>query len=104
MKTDPFPTLTPMPYLGTLRCAFGPTPDTACGAPAAWHIAWHLTPGTADFSLVCDPHMTEVQQRFVYADRHPAAATCDMPGMGWLVSEPSRCVLAPTAPNGQDAR
>ncbi|MFE0651371.1 hypothetical protein ACFVZH_22560 [Streptomyces sp. NPDC059534] len=95
--SSPFPTLTPVPRLGTVRCAYVPSPNApACGAPAGWHVAWHFTPGAADFSLVCEPHMADVQQDFVYVDRHPAAAACDLPGTGWLVGVPSRCVMAPT--------
>ncbi|MDV5145900.1 hypothetical protein R1T08_17210 [Streptomyces sp. SBC-4] len=96
--TGPFPTLTPVAKRGTLRCAYVPSPGAAeCGGPATSHIAWHLTPGSADFSLVCTQHLTVVQQEYVYVDRHPAEAACDMPGTGWLVAGPSRCVLAPTA-------
>lgn len=99
--SSPFPSLIPTFYRGTLQCGFVTVPGTAgCDAPATWHIAWHLTPGDADFSLLCDPHMADVQQRYVYADRHPAETACDMPGTGWLAAEPSRCVLAPTADAG----
>ncbi|MFG2900950.1 hypothetical protein ACGFZH_28175 [Streptomyces zaomyceticus] len=98
---SPFPTLTPVSPRGLVQCAVVPNPGAAqCAAPAVWHIAWHLTPGSADFSLVCDAHMEAVQQLFVYVDRHPAETACDMPGTGWLVAEPSRCVLAPTADAG----
>jgi len=86
----------PTPRLGRLLCLSTPTPGgPACGTPATWHIAWWLTP-KADFSLVCDEHMAAVQRTLVYVDRHPAAISCDMPGTGWLVAEPSRCVPATT--------
>jgi hypothetical protein len=96
--TSPFPSLTPVHYRGTVQCGYVPSPGAAeCGAPATWHVAWHLTPGDADFSLLCGQHLADVQRHFVYVDRHPAETACDMPGTGWLVAEPSRCVLAPTA-------
>ncbi|MEU9558012.1 hypothetical protein [Streptomyces fumanus] len=79
------------------RCGSKPSSiDPACGAPATWHVAWKLTPGDAHFSLLCDLHLIKAQANFVYADRHPATITCDMPGTGWLVADPSRCVLATT--------
>jgi hypothetical protein len=40
--------------------------------------------------------MATVRRGLVYVDRHPAAVACDMPGTGWLVAVPSRCVLATT--------
>ncbi|MEU9198994.1 hypothetical protein [Streptomyces sp. NPDC048332] len=49
------------------------------------------------FSLLCGEHMGWAQRQFVYADRHPAAVDCDMPGTGWLIATPSRCVMAPTS-------
>ncbi|MEU9199436.1 hypothetical protein [Streptomyces sp. NPDC048332] len=92
----PFPSLTPISRAGDPRCGAcltGTAPT--CGAPALWHIAWTLTqPG--QFSLLCGKHMDWAQQRFVYADRHPATVDCDMPGTGWLIATPSRCVMAPT--------
>ncbi|MFJ4009431.1 hypothetical protein [Streptomyces sp. NPDC090026] len=91
----PFPDLTPTTRNGDPRCGIQTHPGApTCGAPATWHIAWHLTPGAADFSLVCNPHMRWVRERLVYVDRHPAEIACDMPGTGWLLAEPSRCVIA----------
>ncbi|MFI5525012.1 hypothetical protein [Streptomyces platensis] len=90
-----FPELTPTSRTGNPRCGWHPTDSEPCGTIATWHIAWTLTP-PADFSLVCDPHMDAVNHHFVYADRHPASVTCDMPGTGWRTTTPSRCVLAST--------
>lgn len=91
-----FPHLTPTTRLGDPRCGWRPTLDAnPCGTPATWHIAWTLTP-PARFSLVCDPHMDDVQHQLVYADRHPATIACDMPGTSWQTTTPSRCVLAST--------
>lgn len=85
------------PREGNLTCGSSPAPGApACGAPATWHIAWRLGPPPASFSLVCDQHMAEVQTHLVYADRHRAEVTCDMPGTGWLLGDPSRCVVAST--------
>jgi hypothetical protein len=93
---DPFPTLIPTDRNGELRCGWQATADApTCGAPATWHVAWWLAP-KADFSLVCDAHMTQAQAQFVYAARHPAEMACDMPGTGWLIADPSRCVIATT--------
>ncbi len=64
----------------------------ACGAPATWHVAWSLTPGGARFSLVCDEHLVQAQTNYVYAARHRATVTCDMPGTGWVTGRSSRCV------------
>ena len=76
------PELTPTVRIGDPRCGSRHTSGSpACGAPATWHIAWSLTT-PAEFSLVCDQHMTEAQRNFVYVDRHPAAVVCDMPGTG----------------------
>ncbi|MFI1677022.1 hypothetical protein [Streptomyces sp. NPDC020607] len=95
--SSPFPTLTPTDRIADPRCGLCPEPEgPACGAPASWHVAWKLIPGDAHFSLLCAPHMTTVQADFVYVDRHPAAVVCDMPGTGWLLADPSQCVLATT--------
>lgn len=89
------PLLTPTTRDGNLHCGscntLGAPP---CGQPATWHIAWWFTP-KADFSLVCDEHMTAAQAQFVYIDRHPAAVACNMPGTGWALAEPSYCVIPP---------
>ncbi|HEY6114870.1 MAG TPA: hypothetical protein VI172_02830, partial [Candidatus Dormibacteraeota bacterium] len=77
------------------RCGSRNTDSSpTCGAPATWHVAWRLSP-PAEFSLVCNKHMAQAQKTFVYADRHPAAVACDMPGTGWAVDDPSFCVLPP---------
>ncbi|MBB1256473.1 hypothetical protein H3146_24420 [Streptomyces sp. OF3] len=87
------PGTTPTPRIGEPRCGSRNTAsEPACGQPATWHIAWRLTP-PANFSLACDDHMTESQAKFVYADRHRAEVACDMPGTGWLIEQPSRCVV-----------
>lgn len=91
------PELSPTDRIADPRCGSKPAPGApACGAPATWHVAWTLTPGSAHFSLLCDPHMTMARRDLVYADRHPATVTCDLPGTGWLLADPSRCVLATT--------
>lgn len=91
------PDLTLIRRKGEITCGWCPpaTPTTPCGQPATWHVAWWFTP-KADFSLVCEAHMAAVQEQMVYVDRHPAAIACDMPGTGWLVADPSRCVIAST--------
>lgn len=89
------PILTPTRRLGDPRCGACPEPGAPrCGQPAAWHVLWHYTP-QADFSLVCELHMSWVQQQFVYIGRHPAAIACDMPGTGWQIADPSFCVIPP---------
>ena len=91
-----FPHLTPTGRIADPRCGWKPDHDSPPhGVPATWHIAWHLVQ-PADFSLVCDEHMAEVRRDMVYADRHRAEVACDMPGTGWLVASPSRCVVATT--------
>ncbi|MFD1274894.1 hypothetical protein [Streptomyces kaempferi] len=92
MKT---PDLTPTTRTGQLRCgARTLAADPACDRAAVWHIAWRLAP-EGDFSLACDPHMTGLASDCHFVDRHPAEVNCDMPGTGWLTSNPSRCVIAP---------
>ncbi|MFD5509142.1 hypothetical protein ACFWIB_15375 [Streptomyces sp. NPDC127051] len=96
MTDSPFPTLGPASLKGNLTCGFRLSDVTAaCGQPATWHIAWTLvTP--ADFSLFCDEHLARVREQSVYADRHPAEAICDMPGFGWVIDNPSHCVIVTT--------
>ncbi|MGW0545278.1 hypothetical protein ACWD0D_34030 [Streptomyces griseoincarnatus] len=92
-----FPSLHPTARTGTPRCG-SRTAETshACGEPATWHVAWTLTP-PALFSLLCDPHMRQARHQLVYADRHHATVSCDMPGTGWLVTAtPSQCVATTT--------
>ncbi|MEU3282897.1 hypothetical protein [Streptomyces antibioticus] len=87
------PGLTPTSRVGDPRCGSRDTDDSpTCGAPAAWHVAWHFKP-EAKFSLLCDQHLAEAQTKFVYADRHPAEIVCDMPGTGWAREDPSFCVI-----------
>lgn len=87
-----FPTLTPTARQGDPRCGSQPSTDApTCGVPAIWHVAWRLTP-TAEMSLLCDEHMRAAQRDLAYADHHPAEVTCDMPGTGWLLESPSRCL------------
>ncbi|WP_405676756.1 hypothetical protein OG292_19175 [Streptomyces sp. NBC_01511] len=59
-----------------------------CGKPATWHVMWDRDPH--DNSLTCDEHMTLIQQRWVYDDRHPVVADCTMPGALWSYPE-KRC-------------
>lgn len=90
------PDLTPTPRTGELRCGARTYPtDPPCQRTAVWHIAWRLAP-IGDFSLACDPHMTGLASKYHYVDRHPAEINCAMPGTGWLIADPSRCVIAPT--------
>lgn len=80
---------------GQLRCnARTWATDPPCEEPAVWHVAWVLAP-RGHFALVCEPHMAGSAKVFNYVDRHPAEATCAMPGIGWLTrpGEPSRCVI-----------
>lgn len=93
---DPFPLLTPARRIGDPRCGWLRTLSSdPCAHPATWHVAWHLTP-SAQFSLLCDPHMAHTQDHFVYTDRHPAAIACDMPGTGWhYTATPSYCDIPP---------
>ncbi|PJT47815.1 hypothetical protein CWI85_25960 [Streptomyces albidoflavus] len=92
--TSPFPDLGGIaPRVGDPHCGSKAFPTSRpCSEPATWHVAWSLTPETAGFSLVCDEHMDEVQEKYVYADRHPAEIACDMPSTGWSLAAPSRCV------------
>ncbi len=90
-----FPLLTPTDRIADPRCGSQPALGApACGAPAAWHVAWRLTPGDAQFSLLCHSHMAMVARDLVYVDRHRADVNCDMPGTGWQLTDPSRCVVA----------
>lgn len=93
------PLLIPTLRKGDPSCGACPFPGAPrCGEPAAWHVFWHMTP-QVDFSLVCDLHMSWVQSQFVYIDRHPATVTCDMPGTGWQIADPSFCVIPPNEVN-----
>jgi hypothetical protein len=94
--TDPFPHLGPAELKGNPTCGYRLAGAlAACDLPAAWHIAWTLvTP--ADFTLLCDEHLGTVNSQSVYADRHPAEIACDMPGFGWLIGTPSRCITVTT--------
>ncbi|MFD8577184.1 hypothetical protein ACFV1H_17865 [Streptomyces virginiae] len=96
MTIDPFPNLSPAPLKGNPTCGHRYEGDaTTCGRPATWHVAWTLvTP--ADFTLFCDEHLAAANAQTVYADRHPAEIVCDMPGFGWVIADPSRCVLLTT--------
>jgi hypothetical protein len=90
--TDPFPRLGPAELKGNPTCGYRLAgAPAACGRPATWHIAWTLaTP--ANFTLLCDDHLATINAQSVYADRHPAEIDCDMPGFGWLIGTPSRCI------------
>jgi hypothetical protein len=95
---DPYPVdLGPAPRIADPRCGFRPHETLArCNAPATWHVAWTLDPTDARFSLICALHMALVDRNLVYVDRHPASVDCDMPGFGWQIAQPSRCVPATT--------
>lgn len=85
----------PRPRLGTLTCdSIGD--EGPCTAPATWHVGWRPATTGATLSLLCDPHMEIVDALYVYQDRHRAEIDCDMPGTGWLLTTPSRCVPATT--------
>ncbi|MDP5310396.1 hypothetical protein [Streptomyces poriferorum] len=79
---DPFvPKGEPRPLSGQ-TCGYKPRTATAdCGKPAAWHVMWDAQ---LDNSLTCDEHMNLIQQRWMYADRHPITADCTMPGALWV--------------------
>ncbi|MFF2964275.1 hypothetical protein ACFVT1_36535 [Streptomyces sp. NPDC057963] len=96
MSDRVLPDWTPTDRVGDPRCGSQPAPGAeTCGAPATWHVLWTVaTP--APLSLLCDKHMTQARRELVYTDRHPAAVICDMPGTGWLMDTPSRCVLTTT--------
>ncbi|MFD5875668.1 hypothetical protein [Streptomyces sp. NPDC060322] len=94
--TEPFPDFTPTERIGDPRCGSkSATHAPACGKPATWHVLWTATP-PAPLSLLCDEHMAHARQHLVYADQHPAAMICDIPGTGWLTTTPSQCVLTTT--------
>jgi len=67
---------------GHRACAHTLTGSVAddCGKDATWHIAWD---GALNNSLSCDEHMTLAQRSWVYDDRHPVGADCNMPGALW---------------------
>lgn len=89
---DPFPELDPAPRRRSPLCGSRPTRNSpTCAAPAVWHVAWHFTP-RAEFTLLCDQHMAQVQRTHVYMDRHPVTAACTTPGTGWATrANPSYC-------------
>lgn len=96
MSDSPLPDWTPTDRIGDPRCGSQPTTDApTCGASATWHVLWTPAP-PAPMSLLCTKHMAQARKESVYADRHPAAVICDMPGIGWLTTTPSRCVLTTT--------
>lgn len=82
------PTGSPVAIQGEFRtpgiqtCGYKPTgaPED-CGQPATWHVLWD---GTLNHGLTCNEHMNLIQQRLVYADRHPITADCVMPGALWV--------------------
>ncbi|MFJ3950308.1 hypothetical protein ACIPXV_09585 [Streptomyces libani] len=79
---DPFVPKGEHRYDGTQSCGYKPTAASEdCGQPATWHVMWD---GQLDNSLTCDEHMTLIQQRWMYADRHPVTADCTMPGALWV--------------------
>lgn len=90
------PHLEPRPYDGELCCHGRTWPDDPpCTNAPAWHVAWLLAPH-GRFSLVCGEHMAPLADAYDFVDRHPATIMCAMPGTGWFLGKPSRCVLAPT--------
>ncbi|MET7687973.1 hypothetical protein ABZT06_08330 [Streptomyces sp. NPDC005483] len=79
---DPFvPKGEPRPG-STQTCGYKPSGASEdCGKPATWHVMWDVQ---LDNSLTCDDHMALIQQRWMYADRHPVTADCTMPGALWV--------------------
>lgn len=74
---------------GRKLCSYSPgdTAATDCDAPATWHIAWNAD---LDAGFACCEHITLVQRRFVYLDRHPMGSDCGMPNALWFFEE-KRC-------------
>lgn len=54
-----------------------------CTQAASWHVLWRTEGTTARCMLLCDVHMNGAAQDFVWLDRHPVSAGCDMPGAIW---------------------
>jgi hypothetical protein len=76
---------------GPQVCAYAPDGDTAgdCGKPATWHVMWD---DTLDNSMTCGEHMALILRRWVFLDRHPVHADCNMPGALWLFKG-NRCEM-----------
>lgn len=76
------PTHGPRPA-GQQQCAYSPTGREAdyCPKSATWHVMWD---GNHNNSLTCDEHMDLIQARWLYDDRHPVVADCNMPGALWM--------------------
>lgn len=101
-EEDPFPKLVKIPKSGAVTCGYTGPNAVPCGRPAIWHIAWRLAP-KAEFSLCCANCLAVIQQTLVYADIHPARTECDVPGTGWLLARPSRCVCLTDTSAQQEA-
>jgi len=71
------------------NCSYSPgdRPESDCGQPATWHIAWDAQ---LENGLACDEHMAEAQRDYVYVDRHRVTPDCAMPGSIWFFEE-KRC-------------
>lgn len=79
---DPFVPKGEPRYGADQTCAYKPSEAIEdCGKPATWHVMWDAE---LDNSLTCDEHMALIQQRWMYADRHPVTADCTMPGALWV--------------------
>jgi hypothetical protein len=51
-----------------------------CGAYATWHVIWD---GAMQNGPVCEEHMAEARQRWVFLDAHPYSPVCGRPGSLW---------------------
>ncbi|WP_158070490.1 hypothetical protein [Streptomyces luteocolor] len=79
---DPFVPKGELRFDASQTCGYQPSKASEeCGRPATWHVMWDEV---LDNSLTCDEHMTLIQQRWVYVDRHPVTADCTMPGAEWV--------------------
>lgn len=87
------------PPLHNLRCGHTDDPRTpACNQPPTWHIAWQQTSEGTQASYACDPHMTAIQTRYAYLDRHPIGDDCTSPDARWVDSRiDARCITSKSA-------
>lgn len=85
---DPFVPKGEPRYGDAQSCGYKPPGASEdCGRSATWHVMWD---GQLDNSLTCDEHMALIQQRWMYADRHPITSDCAMPGALWVFFD-DRC-------------
>ncbi|MEU0098207.1 hypothetical protein [Streptomyces sp. NPDC006267] len=80
----------PRPLSGQ-TCGYKPRTDPAdCGAPGTWHVMWDRS--SCANSVTCGEHMSLIQRRWVYDDRHPISPDCTMPGALWQHDD-QRCAV-----------